>query len=91
MRVTIVANDVGGVGGMELVLAELVRGLVASGDEVTVIARTADIPGADFSFQRVRGPSRPFVVAYPWFLVAASLSLRRHRRGALYRLPAPLS
>jgi glycosyltransferase involved in cell wall biosynthesis len=83
MQVTIVANDVGGIGGMELVLAELVRGLAAAGDEVTVIARTADVPGARFAFHRVRGPSRPFVLAYPWFLLAASVLLHRRRRGVV--------
>jgi glycosyltransferase involved in cell wall biosynthesis len=83
MQVTIVANDVGNIGGMELVLAELVRGLAAAGDEVTVVARTADVPGARFEFHRVRGPSRPFVIAYPWFLLAASVVLRRHRRGVV--------
>ena len=81
--VTIVANDVGGVGGMELVLAELVRGLSEAGDRVTVLARTADVPGAQYSFHRVRGPSRPFVVAYPWFALIATVMVRRHRRGVV--------
>jgi UDP-glucose:(heptosyl)LPS alpha-1,3-glucosyltransferase len=81
MNVTIVANKVGGVGGMELVLAELVRGLVAAGDRVTVIARTADVPDVAFSFHRVRGPSRPFVIAYPCFALVGSLMVRRHRQG----------
>lgn len=81
MDVTVVANDVGGVGGMEHVLAELVVGLVAAGDHVTVIARTLDLPDVPVAFHRVRGPSRPFVVAYPWFLLVASLMLRRRRRG----------
>lgn len=79
--VTIVANDVGGVGGMELVLAKLVTGLVDAGDRVTVIARTADVPEVSFTFHRVRGPARPFVIAYPWFAIAATRAVRRHRSG----------
>ena len=66
---------------MERVLAELVRGLAAAGDCVTVIARSADIPNVPFVFFRVRGPSRPFVIAYPWFAIMGSLMVRRHRRG----------
>jgi glycosyltransferase involved in cell wall biosynthesis len=81
-EVTIVANDVGSVGGMERVLAELVVGLRSLGHEVTVIARTCELPAsAGAVFHRVRGPSRPFLVAYPWFVLAGSLVVRRRRRG----------
>ena len=80
MEVTLVANDVGGLGGMEQQLAELVEGLVHAGDDVTVIARTCDVR-VPVAFHRVRGPARPFAIAYPWFLLAASLVLGRHRRG----------
>jgi len=79
--VTIVANDVGPNGGMELALLELIKGLVAAGDRVTVIARSCDVQGADITFYRVPGPSRPFVVAYPWFFLAASVLVRLHRDG----------
>ena len=79
--VTIVANDVGPTGGMERVLLELIKGLVAAGDRVTVIARTCDMQGTDVVFHRVRGPSRPFVVAYPWFFIAAGALVVRHRDG----------
>ena len=44
--VTIVANDIGEVGGMERQLAELMLGLRARGHEVTVIARTCELPAA---------------------------------------------
>jgi glycosyltransferase involved in cell wall biosynthesis len=82
--VTIVAHDIGSVGGMERVLAELVVGLRAIGHEVTVIARTCELPaGAGFVFHRVRGPARPFLVAYPWFMLAGSLAVRRWRRGVV--------
>jgi UDP-glucose:(heptosyl)LPS alpha-1,3-glucosyltransferase len=83
MEVTVVAHDVGGVGGMEHVLAELVCGLVAAGDRVTVVARTVDVPDVSLSFHRVRGPSRPFVFAYPWFLFAGTIAVHRHRRGTV--------
>ncbi len=38
-------------------------------------------PGSGVAFHRVRGPGRPFLLAYPWFMVAGSLAVRRWRRG----------
>jgi glycosyltransferase involved in cell wall biosynthesis len=82
--VTIVANDIGPVGGMERVLSELILGLRALGHPVTAIARTCRLPPeAGVTFHRVRGPSRPFLLAYPWFVLAGSLAVRRHRRGVV--------
>lgn len=82
--VTIVAHDIGSVGGMERVLAELILGLRARGHEVTVIARTCGLPqDAGVKFHRVRGPSRPALLAYPWFMLAGSLLLWRWRRGVV--------
>ena len=82
--VTIIAHDIGPVGGMERVLAELILGLRERGHEVTVIARTCELPaGAGVDFHRVRGPGRPFLIAYPWFLLAGSLALRRWGRGVI--------
>ncbi len=83
-EVTIVAHDIGPVGGMERVLSELILGLRHSGDRVTVIARTCELPeGSGVNFHRVRGPGRPFLLAYPWFLLAASLTVARRARGVL--------
>ena len=83
-ELTIVAHDIGSVGGMERQLAELLSGLRAAGERVTVIARTCDLPpDVDVEFHRVRAPGRPFVLAYPWFLVAGSLAVRRWRRGVV--------
>ena len=80
--VTIVAHDIGSVGGMEHALAELVLGLQALGDHVTVIARTCALPASRaLTFHRVRGPSRPLALAHPWFMLAGSLAVRRWRRG----------
>src|ERR1700675_1575236 len=80
--VTIVAHDVGAVGGMERVLAELALGLRSRGHEVTVIARTCELPAnAGVIFHRVRGPGRPFLLGYPSFMVMGSLAVRRWRRG----------
>jgi glycosyltransferase involved in cell wall biosynthesis len=80
--VTIVANDVGSVGGMERVLAELAIGLRRLGHRVVVIARTCEIPpGSGVEFRRVPGPSRPFLLAYPWFVLLGTLAVRRWRRG----------
>jgi glycosyltransferase involved in cell wall biosynthesis len=35
------------------------------------------------SFHRVRAPGRPFVLAYPWFLIVGTLVLWRRRRGVV--------
>jgi len=81
-EVTIVAHDVGSVGGMERVLAELAVGLRGRGHDVTVIARTCVLPpDAGVRFHRVRGPARPLIVAHPWFMLAGTLAVRRWRRG----------
>ncbi len=80
--VTIVANDIGSVGGMERQLRDLIAGLRRLGHHVTVVARTCALPaGVTVDFHRVRGPKRPFLLAHPWFVLAGSLALRRRRRG----------
>jgi UDP-glucose:(heptosyl)LPS alpha-1,3-glucosyltransferase len=80
--VTIVAHDIGSVGGMERQLGDLLLGLRRRGHHVTVVARTCKLPAdAGIVFHRVRAPGRPFALAYPWFMMAGSLALRRHRRG----------
>lgn len=80
--VTIVAHDIGAIGGMERQLTELVAGLADRGHDVTVIARRLELPaGTPVRFIRVRAPRRPFPIAYPWFLVAGSIATARHRRG----------
>ncbi len=83
-EVTIVAHDIGPVGGMERVISELILGLRERGVGVTVIARTCELPArSGVRFHRVRGPGRPFLLAYPWFLLAASLVVARRTRGVL--------
>ena len=83
-EVTIVAHDVGSVGGMERVLAELAVGLQERGHAVTVIARKCVLPpGCGVSFRRVRGPRRPLLLAHPWFMLAGTLAMRRWRRGVV--------
>lgn len=81
-EVTIVAHDIGSVRGMERQLSALVVGLGRLGHKITVVARVCELPdGANVDFHRVRGPSRPFLIAYPWFMLAGSLVLRKWRRG----------
>ncbi len=81
---TIVAHDIGPVGGMERQLVQLITGLRRLGHRVRVIARTCELPpGSGVDFIKVPGPSRPFLIAYPWFLIAGSLAVRRHRRGVV--------
>jgi UDP-glucose:(heptosyl)LPS alpha-1,3-glucosyltransferase len=80
--VTIVAHHVGSVGGMERIITELALGLRRRGHAVTVIAYACDLPAdAGVAFHRVRGPSRPFVLSYPWFMLAGTLAVRRWRHG----------
>jgi UDP-glucose:(heptosyl)LPS alpha-1,3-glucosyltransferase len=80
-EVTIVANDIGSVGGMERQLGELIGGLTRLGHRVRVIAWTCRLPeDVPVEFHRVRGPRRPFLLGYPCFLVSASLALRKQRR-----------
>lgn len=82
--VTVVAHDIGPVGGMERQLVALLMGLRRLDHRVTVIARTCELPsGAGVVFHRVRGPGRPFLLAYPWFFLAGSLALRKRRRGVV--------
>jgi glycosyltransferase involved in cell wall biosynthesis len=81
-EVTIVAHDVGSVGGMERQLAELAIGLERLGHRVTVIAWTCELPeDSAVTFHRVRGPRRPFLLGYPSFMVLGSLAVRRWRKG----------
>jgi glycosyltransferase involved in cell wall biosynthesis len=81
-QVTLVAHHVGDVGGMERVLTELALGLRRRGYEVTVIAYACNLPaGSGVKFHRVRGPGRPFVLSYPWFMLAGTFAVRRWRRG----------
>jgi len=80
--VTIVAHDIGPVRGMERQLSALVLGLEQLGHRITVIARACELPAStNVDFHRVKGPSRPFLIAYPWFMVMGSLAVRRWRRG----------
>jgi glycosyltransferase involved in cell wall biosynthesis len=97
-HVVLVAHDIQAVGGMERQLTELIRGLLARGWRVTVVSRTLhlrDLPG--LRWLRVRGPSRPFPIAYPWFFLAAAVRLRRaepgivHTTGALAAVRADVS
>ncbi len=83
-EVTIVAHDVGTVRGMERQISDLIVGLRGLGHPVTVIARSCQLPaGTGAVFHRVPGPARPFVIAYPWFMLAGSLALRRWRGGVV--------
>lgn len=85
MEVTIVAHDIGKVGGMERQLRELVLGLLERKCGVTVIARSCDVPLHDnLEVHLVAGPSRPFPLAYPWFAIAGGILLHRFRRGVVH-------
>jgi UDP-glucose:(heptosyl)LPS alpha-1,3-glucosyltransferase len=84
-EVTIVVQHVGPLGGMERQVTELIKGYLAAGWHVTVIARECDVePDHRLRWIRVRGPYRPFAIGYPWFFLRASFALARHRRGIVH-------
>jgi glycosyltransferase involved in cell wall biosynthesis len=81
-HITVVAHDIGGVGGMELVLSELISGLLDDGYHLTVISRTCEVQSHDrLRWIHVPGPGRPFPLAYPWFFIVGSLITWRKRSG----------
>jgi glycosyltransferase involved in cell wall biosynthesis len=83
--VTVVANDVGPVGGMQVQLSRLISGLLDSGHEVTVISWTCDLPPHPaLRWVRVPGPSRPFAIAFPVFLGLGSLLVGLRSRGVVH-------
>ncbi len=83
-QVTLVAHRVGPVGGMEQMLSRLIQGLLETGWEVTVVARSCDLsPHPMLRWARVPHAGRPFLLMYPWFFVAGSLVTWRRRRGVL--------
>jgi glycosyltransferase involved in cell wall biosynthesis len=83
--VTLVAHEVGSVGGMERQLAELASGLLERGHTVTVVARACELrPHPHLRWIRVPGPARPFAIAYPWFFLPGSFLVWRHRRGLVH-------
>jgi len=83
-RVVFVAHEVGGPGGMERVSERLISGLLESGHEVTVLARSCALPeDRRLRVERIRTPRRPASIAYPAFFLAASLRLATRHRGEL--------
>lgn len=83
--VTIVAHDVGGVGGMERQLLELITRLLEREINVAVVSRTLKLaPHPRLRWHRIPGTARPVALAYPWFALAASLMLIRRRTGVLH-------
>src|SRR5918994_1820294 len=89
LDVLIVAHNVGSIGGMERQLAHLIEGLLGRGHTLTVIARRCELRKHErLRFVRVIGPGRPFAVAFPWFLIIASLKAHRHRHQLLHTTSA---
>ncbi len=85
LEVTLVAHEVGTIGGMESQLGILAQGLLDAGVRVTVITRRCEVPRHPLlEVHRLRLPRRPFPLGYPLFAVAASLALRRHGRGVVH-------
>jgi glycosyltransferase involved in cell wall biosynthesis len=83
--VTVVANDLGSIGGMERQLTELISGLLRYGHHVTVISWTCSFPPhPNLRWIRVPGPSRPFGVAYPLFCLLASFLVWLRGRGLVH-------
>ena len=79
------ANDIGPVGGMERQLTELITGLLSAGQRVTVISWSCSLPPhPGLRWVRVPGPSRPFAIAYPCFLLLGSLIVLLRGRGPIH-------
>ncbi|MDO9174846.1 MAG: glycosyltransferase family 4 protein, partial [Actinomycetota bacterium] len=88
-EVTVVSYAIGSYGGMESQLERLVHELLARDVRVTAIAALCDMPDSDqLDIVRVRGPRGPFLLYFPWFLVAGTISVARNRRGVVYTLGA---
>jgi glycosyltransferase involved in cell wall biosynthesis len=88
--ITLVAHDVQRIGGMERQLSTLVTGALEAGIHVTLVSRTCELPDHPrLCWVRIRGPSRPFPIAYLWFFLAAGFALLRrpcrllHTTGAI--------
>jgi glycosyltransferase involved in cell wall biosynthesis len=85
LEVTIVANDIGPVGGMERQLSQLISGLLTAGHRVRVISWTCELPPhPNLRWIRVPGPSRPFALAYPLFFLLGSLLVLLRGRGVVH-------
>jgi UDP-glucose:(heptosyl)LPS alpha-1,3-glucosyltransferase len=70
---------------MEAQISYLTAGLLERGREVTVIARTCDVPDHELLTKViVAGPARPFAFAYPWFAAAGGVAVARHGRGIVH-------
>jgi glycosyltransferase involved in cell wall biosynthesis len=70
---------------MERQVTELCKGYLEAGWKVTVISRELDMATHEgLKWIPIRGPYRPFVVGYPWFIACAGLAVRRHRDGILH-------
>jgi UDP-glucose:(heptosyl)LPS alpha-1,3-glucosyltransferase len=83
--VTIVAHDIGPIGGMERQLSELIKGLLDRGFRVTAISRRCDISAEPALRQiRVPGPARPFALGYLVFLALGTWQVWRHRAGLVH-------
>lgn len=81
-RVTIVIHDLHHYGGQERATYELVQRLLRDGAEVTVIARRCELPPNErLRWIRIRGPRRPFLLAYPWFFLFGSIATAVWARG----------
>lgn len=84
-HVTIVAHDIGPVGGMEVQISRLIEGLLERGRRVTVIARSCELPDRD-GLERllVPSPPAPFAAFYPWFAIAGGALVSRRARGIVH-------
>lgn len=84
-KVVLIAEDVGGLGGMERQTARLVSGLLDAGWGVTVVSRTCALDPRDgLRFIRVPVPRRPFTLTYPAFALAATLLATRRGNALLH-------
>jgi glycosyltransferase involved in cell wall biosynthesis len=80
--VTVITPNLHPHGGQDRATYEVVRHLVRRGVNVTVIARRCELPPSDhLRWVRIPGPERPFLLAYPWFLLLGTIAVALHGQG----------
>lgn len=83
-RLVVVAHDVGGIGGMEYVHAELIRKLAAT-YEISVLSTTLAPELRDLvTWDRIRVPRRPVPLKFLTFYVVAAIRICRHRESVIH-------
>jgi glycosyltransferase involved in cell wall biosynthesis len=75
-RLTVIAHEVRGDGGMEKAMKETIVGLLEQGWQITLFARVCELrPHPGLRWRKVPTPRRPFLIAFPLFALVAGVRL----------------